>query len=149
MADGAALLLFAAVAEAPARVAIGPSRVVEIPAMPKDCTRVIIEFGRHKERRVVRWKGSFTMDGGEIAAMHPYLFEAGDKLDAIAHSFDCTAGPATDGVVLDIRGTDRTTVKMTAEPQGMTFTLGELKQKKAIQVAAPGDQLLRATMPQN
>ena len=87
MADGAALLLFAAVAEAPARVAIGPSRVVEIPAMPKDCTRVIIEFGRHKERRVVRWKGSFT--------------------------------------------------------------LGELKQKKAIQVAAPGDQLLRATMPQN
>jgi hypothetical protein len=36
---------------------------------------------------------------------------------------------------------------MTAEPQGMTFTLGELKQKKAIQAAAPGDQLLRATTP--
>jgi len=36
-----------------------------------------------------------------------------------------------------------------AEPQGMTFTLGELKQKKAIQEAAPDDQLLRATMPQN
>ena len=128
---------------------LGPSQVVELRPCPRDCTRVFIEFGNHKERRLVRWKGSFTVEGGEIAAMHPYSFEGEDKLDAKAHSFDCTAGPATDGVVLDIRGTDQTTVKMTAEPQGMTFTLGELKQKKAIQVAAPDDQLLRATMPQN
>jgi hypothetical protein len=89
------------------------------------------------------------VEGGDIVAMHPYSFEADDKLDAGAHSFDCTAGPATDGVVLDIRGTDQTAVKMTAEPQGMTFTLGDLRQKKAIQVAAPGDQLLRASTPQN
>jgi hypothetical protein len=148
-ADGAALLLFAAVAETPARTALGPSQVVELPAVPKDCTRVLIEFGRHRERRIVRWKGIFTVDGGEIVAVHPYSFEADDKLDANAHSFDCTAGPATDGVVLDIRGTDQTSVRMTAEPQGMTFTLGELKQKKAIEVAAPDDQLLRAMMPQN
>ena len=96
----------------------------------------------------MRWTGSFAVDGGEIVAMHPYSFEGADKLDAAAHSFDCTAGPATDGVVLDIRGTDQTTVKMTAEPQGMTFTLGELKQKKTIQVAAPDGQLLQATAPQ-
>lgn len=70
------------------------------------------------------------------------------NVDAKAHSFDCTAGPATDGVVLDIRGTGQTTVKMTAEPQGMTFTLGELMQKKAIQAAAPDDQLLQATISQ-
>jgi hypothetical protein len=149
LADGAALLLFAAVAEAPVRTLLGPSQVVELPAVPKGCARILIEFGRHKERRIVRWKGTFTVDGGEIVAMHPYSFEAGDKLDAAAHSFDCTAGPATDGVVLDIRGTDQTTVKMTAEPQGMIFTLGELKQKKAIQVTAPDDQLLRATLPQS
>jgi len=132
----------------PARTALGPSQVTELPAVPKDCTRVFIEFGNHKEKRTVPWKGSFTVEGGEIAAMHAYSFEGGDKLDAKAHSFVCTAGPATDGVVLDIRGTDQTTVKMTAEPQGMTFTLGELKQKKTIQVAAPDDQLLRATIPQ-
>jgi len=149
MADGAALLLFAAAAEAPARVALGPSQVVELPALPKDCARIFIEFGRHKERRLVRWKGSFTVDGGEIAAMYPYSFEAKDTLDAEAHSFDCTAGPATDGVILDIRGTDLTAVAMKAEPQGMTFTLGELKKKKAIEAAAPGDQLLRATMHEN
>jgi hypothetical protein len=139
----------AAAAEAPARTALGPSQVVELPALPKGCTRVFIEFGNHKERRLVHWKGSFAVEGGEIAAMHPYSFEGDDKLDAKAHTFSCTAGPATDGVVLDIRGTDQTTIKMTAEPQGMTFTLGELKQKKAIKVPAPGDQLLRATMPQN
>jgi hypothetical protein len=149
LADGAALLLCAAVAEMPARTARGPSQVAELPAVPKDCTRVLIEFGRHKERRLVRWKGRFTVDGGEIVAMHPYSFEGEDKLDARAHSFDCTAGPATDGVVLDIRGSAQTAVKMTAEPQGMTFTLGELLQKKTIQVAAPGDQLLQATIPQN
>jgi hypothetical protein len=148
LADGAALLLFAEAVGVPMPRSLGPSQVKELPAVAKDCTRVIIEFGRHKERRVIRWKGSFAVEGGEIVAMHPYLFEPEDKLDARAHTFDCTAGPATDGVVLDIRGTDRTTIKMTAEPQGMTFTLGELKQKKAIQVAAPGDQLLRAMMPQ-
>jgi hypothetical protein len=82
-------------------------------------------------------------------AMYPWSFEAGDKLDARTHSFGCTAGPATDGVILDIRGTDLTTVKMTAEPQGMSFTLGELKQNKSIRVPAPGDQLLRATIPSN
>jgi len=149
MADGAGLLLLAAVAEAPVRTALGPSQVAELPALPKGCTRVLVEFGRHKEGRIVRWKGSFAVEGGDIVAMHPYSFEADDKLDAGAHSFDCTAGPATDGVVLDVRGTDQTTVKMTAEPQGMTFTLGDLRQKKAIQVAAPGDQLLRASTPQN
>jgi len=146
IADGAALLLFAAAAGAPTRTAIGPSQILELPAVAKNCTRVFIEFGRHKDRRLVHWKGSFAVDGGEIAAMHPYSFEGDDKLDAKAHSFHCTAGPATDGVVLDVRGTDQTTVKMTAEPQGMTFTLGELRQKKTIQAAAPDDQLLRATL---
>jgi hypothetical protein len=38
---------------------------------------------------------------------------------------------------------------MTAEPQGMTFTLGELKRRKAIEVAAPGDQMVRATILQD
>jgi hypothetical protein len=149
LADGAALLLFAEAAGVPMPRGLGPSQVTELPPVAKDCTRVIIEFGRHKERRIVRWKGSFTVEGGEIVAMHPYLFEPEDKLDPKAHTFDCTAGPATDGVVLDIRGADQTAVKMTAEPQGMAFTLGELKRKKAIQVPAPGGQLLRATMAQN
>lgn len=149
LADGAALLLFAAVAESPMRAALGPSQVAELPALPKDCTRVFIEFGNHKEKRLVQWKGSFTVDGGEIVGMYPYSFEGDDKLDEKAHTFACSAGPATDGVVLDVRGADQATVKMAAEPQGMTFTLGELKQKKAIRVAAPDDQLLRATLPQN
>jgi hypothetical protein len=147
LADGAALFLFTAIAEMPALGEIGPSRVDEVPSAPKNCTRVVIEFGQHRRQRMVRWKGAFTVEHGQIVAMYPYLFEANDRLDAKAHTFDCTAGAATDGVVLDIRGTDQTVVKMTAEPQGMTFTLGELKQKKTIRVPPPGGQLLQATIP--
>jgi hypothetical protein len=147
LADGAALLLFAAAAEASVLAGVGPSQVNELPAVPKDCMRIIVEFGQHQKQRMVRWKGTFAVEQGQIVAMYPYLFEADDRLDAKAHTFDCTAGAATDGIVLDIRGTDQTVVKITAEPQGMTFTLGELKQKKTIRMPAPSGQLLQATIP--
>jgi hypothetical protein len=32
-------------------------------ALPKDCTRILIEFGNHKEKQRVRWKGSFSQLG--------------------------------------------------------------------------------------
>jgi hypothetical protein len=52
----------------------------------------------------------------------------------------------TDGLALDIEGTDDTAVSLAGTPQGMSFALKDLKAKKAIEAKAPGENWLRATI---
>jgi hypothetical protein len=141
MADGAALLLFATVKSAPADLPAGGKA---LPAVSQGCRRVIIEFGG-KGNRAIRWKGSIAVENGELVAMLPYQCEPDDKVDPATRSFDCGAGPATDGLAIDIRGTGQTIVKMTCQPQGMTFALEEL-QNSTIEIPVPGGYFVRAML---
>jgi hypothetical protein len=146
MADGAALLLFAETKGTPMAPVVGPNQVQSAPQLPplaQGCTRVILEFGGGQ---ATTWKGTVSVEKGRLAALHPYLFEPSDKLDVAARTFECTTMRMTDGLVLDLEGADDTTVVMTCRPQDMSFTLGDLKVKKTIEVKAPGGNTLRATL---
>ena len=137
MADGAAMLLFTAPKAAP------PAPAKPLPPVSPGCTRVIIEFGWGE---MTRWQGTVAVESGKLVALLPYLFEPNDKLDADARTFDCQTMKATDGLVLDIDGTDATKVTVTAKPQGISFTLGELKAKRTMEAKADGGNAIRATL---
>ena len=104
---------------------------------------MIFEFGGGK---ATTWKGSVAVENGTLAAFLPYLFEDEDLIDPAQHTFDCTTAGATDGLALDIQGGPEAKVVMTATPQNMTFTLGELKEKKTIEATLPGKNFIRATI---
>ena len=147
MADGAALLLFAETSGVKMPAELGPQWVrwgsETLPEISKGCTRVIFEFGGGK---ATTWKGSVAVENGTLAAFLPYLFEDEDLIDPAQHTFDCTTAGATDGLALDVQGGPEAKVVMTATPQNMTFTLGELKEKKTIEATLPGKNFIRATI---
>jgi hypothetical protein len=147
MADGAALLLFAEAKGVPMPPSLGPIQVQAAPALPpvvQGCTRVILEFGWGDKQTT--WKGTVAVEKGKLAEIHPYLFEANDKLDATNRAFVCTTMKMTDGLALDIEGTDETVVTMTATPKGISFTLGDLRAKQTIEAKADDNNAIRATI---
>ena len=124
----------------------GPTQVSASPALPplpKGGTRVIIEFG-WGERTV--WKGSVAVENGKLLALLPYLFEPNDKLDSANRTFECNTANMTDGLVLDIEGTDDTTVTMACTPRGLTFSLGDLKARQTLEVKVDARNMIRATI---
>ncbi|HUT36920.1 MAG TPA: alkaline phosphatase family protein [Planctomycetota bacterium] len=147
MADGAALLLFAEAKGVPMPPSLGPTQVQAAAALPpitKGCVRVILEFGWGDQ--LTTWKGGVAVEKGKLVALLPYLFEANDKLDEANRTFVCTTMKMTDGLALDIEGTDETAVTMTATPKGISFTLGDLKAKQTIEAKAEGNNAVRATI---
>jgi hypothetical protein len=147
MADGAALLLFAETSGVKMPVELGPQWVRwgsdTLPDITKGCTRVLFEFGGGK---AMTWKGNVAVENGTLAAFLPYLFEDEDLIDPAQRTFDCTTAGATDGLALDIQGGPEAKVVMTATPQNMAFTLGELTEKKTIEVKLPDRNLIKATI---
>jgi hypothetical protein len=147
MADGAALLLFAQAKGVPMPPGLGPTQVQPaqaLPAVAPGCTRVILEFGWGDKQTV--WKGSVAVEKGKLLALLPYLFEANDKLDAAKGTFECNTLRMTDGLALDIEGSDETTVTMAATPKGISFTLGDLKAKQTIEAKAENNNAIRASI---
>ena len=142
MADGAALLLFAEAKGARAIPGVGPAQAA-LPPVPKGATRVIIEFGGGQK---TAWKGTVAVEKGQLVALRPYLLEGNDQLDAAARSFVCNTMRGTDGLALDLEGPDETAVTIAGTPQGISFTLGDLKAKQTIEAKAPGNNAIRATI---
>jgi hypothetical protein len=146
MADGAALLLFATAKTTPIAAGRGPTQVnagQALPAIPQGCTRVIIEFGGGPK---TVWKDNVAVEKGKLVALLPYLFGANDKLDAANCTFQCNTQRMTDGLALDVEGTNDTTVTMTCTPKGVSFSLGDLKAKQAIEAKVDGGNTVRATI---
>jgi len=99
---------------------------------------VRIECGRKPGGQ---WQGIVRVDNGKIVSMLPYQLDPnkGDWLKPKEGTWGATTPNilAIRGVFVEIAGTDATVVRATVNNTLLSFTLGDLKQRRKTQILAP------------